>query len=76
MSPRRADDVAKRFGANLKVVRVQRGLTQADLAHLARLDQTAISRIELGAREPRLSTVISLAKALDVPGSELIPELR
>jgi transcriptional regulator with XRE-family HTH domain len=76
MSPRRADEVAKRFGANLKLVRTQRGLTQADLAHLARLDQTAVSRIELGTREPRLSTVISLANALEVPGSELIPDIR
>jgi len=76
MSPRRADDLARTFGANLKAIRNRRGLTQADLAHLAKLDQTAISRIELGLREPRLSTVISLAAALDVSGSELIPGLR
>jgi transcriptional regulator with XRE-family HTH domain len=76
MSPRRAEDVAKTFGVNLKTLRTRRGLSQADLAGLAKLDQTAISRLELGLREPRISTVISLANALDVPGSELIPNIR
>jgi transcriptional regulator with XRE-family HTH domain len=76
MSPQRADHLARRFGANLKSIRVQRGLSQADLAYRAKLDQTAISRLELGLREPRLSTVVALANALDVKSAELIPGVR
>jgi transcriptional regulator with XRE-family HTH domain len=76
MSPQRADDLARRFGANLKSLRVRRGMSQADLALKAQLDQTAISRLELGLREPRLSTVVSLANALDVRSAELIPGVK
>jgi transcriptional regulator with XRE-family HTH domain len=76
MPPQRADHLARRFGANLKSIRVQRGLSQADLAYRAKLDQTAISRLELGLREPRLSTVVALANALDVKSAELIPGVK
>jgi transcriptional regulator with XRE-family HTH domain len=76
MSPQRADDLARRFGTNLKSIRTKRGMSQADLAFRAQLDQTAISRLELGLREPRLSTVVALANALDVRSAELIPGVR
>jgi transcriptional regulator with XRE-family HTH domain len=76
MSPQRAEDLAQRFGANLKSIRAERGMSQADLAFRAKLDQTAISRLELGLREPRLSTVVALANALEVKSAELIPGVK
>jgi transcriptional regulator with XRE-family HTH domain len=61
---------------NLKTVRRRQGISQAELAYRADLNQTAVSRIELGMREPRLSTIVRLANALDVPSSELIPDVK
>jgi len=66
--------MALRFGANLKTVRNRTGLSQSELAFRAGLGQTAVSRLELGLREPRLTTIVSLANALKVPPAELIPD--
>jgi len=75
MPSHRSRAVAKRFGATLKYERQNRGLSQGDLARLAGIDQTAISRLESGIREPRLVTICSLANALEVTPAELISDL-
>lgn len=57
------------FGRRLREVRVGVGLSQDTLAERARVHPTAIGRIERGGREPRLTTILRLACALDVqPG--------
>lgn len=43
-------------------------MSQAGLAYRAGLNQTAVSRIELGMREPRLSPIVRLA-ANPCPGA-------
>jgi transcriptional regulator with XRE-family HTH domain len=53
--------------------RKERGLSQADLADLVGTTQSAIARLESGARAPRLDTLLRVANALDC---ELIAELR
>lgn len=42
------------------------GLTQAELATKAGIDTKQVSRLENGAHEPKLSTILSLLAALDV----------
>jgi transcriptional regulator with XRE-family HTH domain len=74
MIPRTSRSLAKRFGAKLKAARRDRGFSQGELAKRAGLDQTAISRLEAGAREPRLSTIVMLAQALGIPTSELLSD--
>lgn len=71
----RSRAIAKRFGATLKFERQSRGLSQGDLARRAGIDQTAVSRLEGGTREPRLVTICSLARALEVTPAELISGL-
>lgn len=57
---------------NLKELRTQRGLTQGELAEMAKIELTQISRIERGASEPKLETIKKLSIALQCTADELI----
>jgi transcriptional regulator with XRE-family HTH domain len=50
-------------------------LSQESLAFAAGLHRNAIYKIEQGAVEPRLSTVLALASGLGVPPNELLDGL-
>jgi transcriptional regulator with XRE-family HTH domain len=65
----------QRFGQRVRVLRIQRGLSQEALADAARLHRTHISLIERGERSMRLETLAALALALGVQPSELLPKL-
>jgi transcriptional regulator with XRE-family HTH domain len=69
----RAASVA--FGRRLREVRVGVGLSQDRLAERARVHPTAIGRMERGGREPRLATILRLARALGVRPGVLVDEL-
>ena len=45
--------------------RARHGLTQAELAALCGTTQSAVARLERGARPPRLDTLLRIANALD-----------
>ena len=60
-----------RFGENVRQQREEREWTQEQLAEKADLDQTFISGIERGSRNPTIITVNKLARALKITGSEL-----
>lgn len=47
------------------LLRLDEGLSQAELAAKAGMQQSVISRIENGESEPRIETVIKIAKALN-----------
>ncbi|WP_443026634.1 helix-turn-helix domain-containing protein [Sphingomonas sp. IC-11] len=48
------------------MLRLQRGMSQGELARIMSTSQAAISRLESGEQEPRLLTLRKLADALDV----------
>ena len=56
----------------LKELRKERGWTQPVLAKKAGLSAGYIARVETGRHDPKLSTLVKLAKALDVSVSELL----
>ena len=60
------------FGAAVRELRRQRGLSQEDLGFEADLDRTYISGIERGVRNPTLTSIWRLAKALEVAPSRLL----
>jgi DNA-binding XRE family transcriptional regulator len=61
-----ADKVADR--------RIQRGLSQRELAELVGTTQSAIARLERGGRPPRIDTLLKIAEALDCDlAVELVP---
>jgi transcriptional regulator with XRE-family HTH domain len=70
-----ADDSRSTFGANLRAAREHAGLTQEALGHRADFHPTEVNRIERGRRNPGLLTIVKLAKALDIPASDLLTGL-
>lgn len=50
----------------LRAARVGKGLSQRDLSAMTGVPQGQISRIEAGAVDPRASTLLTLAHALDM----------
>jgi transcriptional regulator with XRE-family HTH domain len=69
---RRDADQIRSFGANLRAARLQRGLSQTDLARDAELAVSEISRIERGVREVRVTTLLRLLHALGAAPDELL----
>jgi transcriptional regulator with XRE-family HTH domain len=62
----------ERFAANLREARLRRGLSQEALADLCDLHRTEVSLLERAQREPRLTTIVRLARALELPPAELL----
>jgi len=60
-----------KIGKNLKRVREDRLMTQAELAEAANIAASSLVRIENNQVEPRFSTIRKLARALDVDHREL-----
>jgi transcriptional regulator with XRE-family HTH domain len=62
----------ERFARNLRKARLALDWTQEDLAAASDLHFTAISLLERAQREPRLSTITRLARALQMDPCELL----
>jgi len=63
----------KDLGKQIQNLRVQRGLTQEELAELVGMDRVSIGYIEQGIRAPKLSTLLRISKALKISIQELLP---
>jgi transcriptional regulator with XRE-family HTH domain len=61
----------ERFAANLRRARTAAGISQEELGDRCDLHRTEISLLERAGREPRLSTIVKLAGALDTTPGEL-----
>jgi transcriptional regulator with XRE-family HTH domain len=69
----RADDpVVAHFGTRLREARERLGLTQEEVAQRSGVHATEVSRIEAGKRDPQISTLRRLAKAVDVKLGQLL----
>ncbi len=66
---------ALELGRRIYELRAAMGLSQEKLAEAAGLHRNQISLLECGARDPRLSTIRSVAGALHVDASELVAYL-
>lgn len=68
MSDEEADD----FGARLVQAREKRGLSQTEVARLAKLQPAAIGHFERDRRKPSFANVRALARALNVSSDFLL----
>ena len=64
-------DIKKRFSANMKKLREDRGWNQSDLADASKIDRATISRIENNDRVPKLKNILNIAEALGVSIDDL-----
>ncbi len=62
------------FGDILRRRRSEIGISQEELAFLAGVDRTFVSRIERGIRQPSLRTLIGLGQALKISAADLVLE--
>ena len=60
------------LGVNLKASRTKLGLTQEEVANRSGVHATEVSRIEAGKRDPQVSTVEKLAKAVELRPGQLL----
>ena len=65
-------DDAKKLGNNLKRIRTEKDLSQVDVARELDVSRGFVSNLESGKRNPTLSTITRLAKALGVTTDELL----
>lgn len=52
------------FAKKMRTLRIEKGITQLELAEEAGLDLTTINELEHGRREPKLGTIIAIQKVL------------
>lgn len=59
------DNIKKKIGANLKRLRLSRGLKQSELAEMVGVEDKTISRIEVGGNYPSLDLLVRISNALN-----------
>jgi len=60
-----------KFGENLRAARKKLDLTQEQVAERSGVQAGEVSRIECGKRDPKISTMEKLARAVEVPPGRL-----
>ncbi len=66
-------DIQSEFGIRVRALRVERDLSQSELAPLVGIHWGLLGRIETGKRATSLRTLYDLAIALDVAPADLLP---
>jgi transcriptional regulator with XRE-family HTH domain len=70
----RDDDFLRKVGARIRMLRLNKGLTQMELAFACNdKDYSQINRVELGKVNFSVSYLTLIASALDVKPQELLP---
>jgi transcriptional regulator with XRE-family HTH domain len=64
------------FGRLLRELREERGLSQSELALESDLDQTFVSLLERGRRQPSLLSLFALCEALDIEPYVVVRKLQ
>lgn len=60
------------FARNVATTRARQQLSQSQVSSRSGIHVTEVSRIERGLRDPRVSTVVRLARALEVHPARLL----
>jgi len=72
MNNLRNQETLEQFGDKLKTLRITKGLTLEQLAFEADIELSQVHRVEKGRINPTLTTLMALAKGLDITLAELM----
>jgi transcriptional regulator with XRE-family HTH domain len=64
--------ISKKLGNNLKKIRLEKGMSQGDICRATGMDRGYISRVESGQKNPTISNLEKIAKALKISPDELL----
>ena len=67
-------DLAQAFGAAVRALRMERGIAQESLAHLAGIERSHMGKIERGEHMPTLAIIFKIARALDCSTAVLMSQ--
>jgi transcriptional regulator with XRE-family HTH domain len=67
------EEIVARFARRLRQLRVERGMTQAELAARAGVTTTYVSKLEGAGAAPGIDLVARLARALGTTNHDLLP---
>ncbi|MCL1866808.1 MAG: helix-turn-helix domain-containing protein [Oscillospiraceae bacterium] len=62
----------KIIGKTIKRFREEKGISQEVLSGLAVIDRSHLSKIELGLRSPTVTVLYKIARALEIPASDIL----
>jgi len=68
-------EIKQMIGTRIKDIRIQKGLTQEQLAEKTDINSKYLSSIERGKENPTLNTLIKVAKALDASFDDVFSQL-
>ncbi len=63
---------SEKLGKNLKRIRIEKGISQGDIARELDVSRSFVSNIENGKTNPTLSTITKIAKAVGVLTGDLM----
>ena len=67
-------DILKDFGGRIKELRIQKGLSQEELAYLAGVHRTYIGAVERGEKNISLKNIKKVADALNIKVAEIFKD--
>ncbi|WP_090780032.1 helix-turn-helix domain-containing protein [Pedobacter sp. ok626] len=73
-NPEKNEKLIEVFGLNVRKYRLERNMTQKDLADLCEVDTITISRIERNISNTTISTIAIIANALGATAAQLLEE--
>ena len=65
----------QKFGKKLKFLRLEKGLTQLELAEILDMSPNFVGMIERGERNTTVENIFKIARALEIKPSNLFEEL-
>jgi transcriptional regulator with XRE-family HTH domain len=68
----RSDRTLRALASRIKELRLERDISQEELAHRSGLSRTGMGFLETGKRWPRLDTLVRVADGLNITVDELL----
>ena len=68
----KSNTISKKFGKNLKKIRLEKKMSQGDVARALGVHRSYISGLERGVRNPTLTNIERIAKALGINIQKLL----